>query len=324
MTLFKYTARDSKGNLVTGSKESSEQEALLKELRSQSIFPISINEVKPGQPKKKFYLPASRSKEVFVFTRNLANLLNSGLILPKALELLVSQSQNPKMKEILTQIRDEVSSGGHFWQALSKHPGLFSQSYISMVKAGEGGANLEKVIETLSQYSQETQEVKSESLSMLIYPLILSAVGIGTIIFMMVRVIPNMAFVFNNLEQPLPLSTKMLMALSDLTVKYFWVLLIFLFLIVLTVKRLYYLENTRSRWDNFLLKIPFLNDFLKKIYFVRFARITGLMLSNGVNLIDALAAANEVIDNTSLRKKLSQVRDEVSSGAAFALSLSKN
>jgi len=323
MPVFKYSARDEDGKLITGTKEADNRASVVVELRKSNIFPISIEEQKPPLKLTRLKYFRFRNKDVTVFTRQLSNLLNSGVLLPRALSILSNQIKDTEINKAISQVRNQVVKGDPFWKALLRYPDIFSSLYISMIKAGEASGTLDKVVNSLAQFHETKKELKGTLVSMLIYPLILAVVGFGTVIFLMTYVIPRMLFIFKDINTPLPLITKILISLSLFLSKYWWLLVFCGLAIVLIVKRIFTQENVRFAWEEFLLKLPFAGQTIKKIIFARFTEVLGLCLSNGISILESLDIAGDVIQNKFIAKRLHDVRVDVSQGASLSASLSK-
>jgi type II secretory pathway component PulF len=324
MPTFKYQARDSQGKLITQLKEAESKNALISQLRQDSLFVINIEEVKPAQ--KRFVLPFAtiKARERVIFTRGLSHLLDSGIVLSRALHLLASQAKNPLLKQALEAIHEDVAKGGYLWQALERHPKIFPPLYVSTVKAAEQGGGLEKVIRDLADYAERRLKLKDALTSMLVYPLILLSVGAGTVIFLMIYVIPKMLFIFEDLGESLPFITKLLIGLSLFAAKYWWVFIVFVIIAVVAIQRVFANDKLRKRGDEFLYKAPIIGPFYTKVVFAHFTRILAVVLANNVSILESLDIARQVIQNKFISDKLEEVSRQVSGGSSLSLSLSKS
>jgi general secretion pathway protein F len=323
MAVFRYQARDKQGKLITGSREATERDSVISYLRENRLFPVSIEEARPQKESLAIRFYGRNDREIAFFTRQLSNLLGSGISLPRSLTILVNQIKNPKTKAIISKISDEVSGGGYFWEALSKYPGFFPRLYVSTVKAGEAGAGLEGAITSLADFAEQKRELRETLTSMLIYPAILLFVGIGTIIFLMAFVVPRLTFIFADTGQTLPLITRILIASSMFLAGYWWLLLFLLAIGIFIFKRLYSQEGARLRFEHFLFKAPLLGEALQKAILARFSRILGLVLSNGIAILDGLDIAREVVQNKLVSQSLADVQRQVSQGSSFSASLTR-
>ena len=323
MSVFKYSGRDSNGKLITGVKNADSRASVITQLRQNNIFPISIEEQKPS-PKlirlKRFRL---KNKDVTVFTRQLSNLLGSGVLLRRALTILGNRIMDSEVKSIISQVNEHVVGGGSLWEALSRYPDIFSSLYVNMIKAGEASGTLDKVINSLADFYETKKELKGALVSMLIYPVILAVVGLGTVIFLMTYVIPRMLFIFEGINTPLPLITKILIRSSLLMAKYWWLLILCALAVFVVVRSMFAKDNVRMAWDEFMLKVPFAGRIIRKLIFARFTEILGLCLSNGIPILESLDIAKGVIQNKFIARKLSDVIVGVSQGTSLSASLYK-
>jgi len=321
MPTFKYTVRDEVGKRLNGKQDAVNRSALIRDLRQQSLFPISVEE-DIALPRA-IVLPNLRVRErdISLFTRQLANLLDAGVVLPRALNFLVGQTNNSQLKETVERVRDEVVSGAHFWQALAKHPQTFSALYISMVKAGEVSGSLEHVMRNLANYSERKKALEEKIISMLIYPLILLVVGAGSIVFLMTAVIPKMRFIFDDLGATLPWASRLLMSLSVFLSHTWAFILLAIGVAGFAGYKLLRRRDMRSRWDRLMLKVPVWGDKVKKVAFARFTRILGLVLSNGVSLMEGLRIAQGVVQNEYMASRIEEVNKKVARGRPLSSSL---
>jgi type II secretory pathway component PulF len=322
MPTFKCTYREKSGKLVEATQLASDRNSLISKLRENNSFPISIKEVTKVSRKFSITIFRSKDKDVAVFTRQLANMLSSGIDIAKSLSFLVEYSKSPIMKKTVVQIRSEVEGGSPLWEALSHHPQIFSSLYISMVKAGETGENLEQVINNLADYTEKARETKDVINSMLVYPIILLVVGIATAVFIMSFVFPRLSFIFENMEdKSLPMITKMFMTLSVFFSKAWWIMLLLTIGAIVLFINLYKKKNFRLKVDTMIFKIPVLGEMIQKTIFVRFANILGLVLSNGVSIDESMDIACGVVENSYVLKKLSIVKRQIIQGISMSKSL---
>jgi len=323
MPVFKYSGRDSDGKLITGVKNADSRALVVSQLRQNNIFPISIEEQKPSPKLIRLKRFRFKNKDVTVFTRQLSNLINSGVLLRRALTILGNRITDPEFKDIISQVKENVVGGGSLWEALSRYPDIFSSLYVSMIKAGEASGTLDKVINSLADFYETRKELKGTLVSMLIYPLILAVVGFGTVIFLMTYVIPRMLFIFEGINAPLPLITNVLIYSSLFMAKYWWLLIFCALAAFMIIRRIFTKDNIRMAWEEFVFKIPFVGRTIKKLIFARFTEILGLCLSNGIPILESLDIARSVIQNKFITRKLSEVAVDVSQGASLSDSLYK-
>ncbi len=316
MPIFRYKARDLEGNLIEGIKEAETKEFLVSELKKESLFPITVREEKP------FLLFKSKDKFIEKFTFQISSLLNSGFELPKALDIISSQVSSSWEKALVIQIRKGLSQGKSFWEVLLSL-NLFSGFYLSMVKAGESTANLGGIFKNLALYYEEAKELREKIASILIYPLILSLVGLGTVIFLISYVLPKMLSVFENLKVQLPLITRVFIRSGEFFSKTYKIIILLVLGLFFFLKKVFANERLRERIDKLLLKLPFLGFFIEKVNFANFSKILSLALGSGLPLIEALTISEGVLSNKAIVRKLKEAKLNISKGSLLSEALRK-
>lgn len=325
MAIFKYEARDKKGDLVRGSETAQSRGAVIERLRQEGLFPISVEEEKSRRKtsETKDNLVIFKDAELIFFTRQLAELLSSGINLVRALSLLGNQTRNAKIKGVIHKIYGQVSGGGAFWQAVSFFPLVFDRIYIGMVKAGETGGNLDKVMIKLAELAEQKKELKDGIVSMLIYPVVVLLVGAATVFFLMSFVIPKMLFVFSNTNENLPLLTRILISASLFFSRCWWLVLGAFCALIWFVRWAYLNPKTRIFIDGILYKIPAVWEVTQKWTFTQATYVLGLLISNGLTIIEALDITKDIISNHTIRKKFEDVRLKVAQGSSVSASMSE-
>ncbi|RKY28306.1 MAG: hypothetical protein DRP61_02070 [Candidatus Omnitrophota bacterium] len=314
MPIFRYKARDSQGFLAQGIREKESKEALVSELKKEGLFPIAIKE------EKAFVVFKSYSRFIEKFTSQLASLLNSGFELSSALEVVSSQFASPLEKGLLLQIRKGLRQGRPLSEVLSSLR-IFSEFYLSMVKAGESTANLEKIFSNLALYYEERREFRAKLSSILVYPFILILTGLGAVVFLVSYVLPKMLSVFSTLEVELPLITRIFINIGNFLNKSYKVIIPLSLVLFLLLKKVFSKDFLKEKRDDFLLKIPGLGSLIEKINFVNFSKVLGLSLESGLPLIEALTISEEVISNRAIVKKLKDVKLDISKGCLLSEAL---
>ncbi|MFH1062884.1 MAG: type II secretion system F family protein [Candidatus Omnitrophota bacterium] len=321
MEKFKYEARDKAGNSVSGIEQAANRNQVLAKLRQSGLFPIKIEEVSEQNIRiKKKKLVFNDNERVF-FTRQLSHLLDSGLPLAQALNLLTNQTNNPKIKNICSKLYNKIADGGYLWEALSKYPDIFSRAYVGMVKAAEMGGDIESVFSNLADFIEKKKEVKDAVISMLIYPAIILLVGVATVIFLMTFIIPKMVFMFQEGDMSLPLITKLLISASLFLADYWFVLIIIMVVLFFTLRKSYAQRKNQLFFDRCLYKAPLVGDILKKIAFSRFCYIVSLLSANGMSILDCLDISRDVLPNKMLRDAVDAIIIRIKSGGSFSASM---
>jgi type IV pilus assembly protein PilC len=254
------------------------------------------------------------TKSLVLFTRQLATLIAAGLPLVKALRTLQDQMESGTLKGVIKSIADEVESGSNFSEALAHFPKVFPDFYVNMIKAGELGGMLEDILKRLSEFLDKTQKLKDRVKSALMYPMFVMIVAVLILIMLMVFVIPTFTNMFSEVGGSLPLPTRILIVMSDVT-RHIW-FLIPLFPVALIAMYKAIIKNPDRRFiiDKMKLRIPIVGNLIQQIAVARFSRTLGTLLSSGVPILAALQTVRDTIGNEFIARAVIQVRDSVKEG----------
>jgi general secretion pathway protein F len=326
MPMFEYKAVAPSGETVQGKMEAATVDLVVLKLQQAGNIPLQAKEASPGG----FSLNALRmgrrgmsSREVGQFTQQMATLLGAGLPLDRSLQVLMDLAENERVSRTVSEIRDHVREGGSLSDALEKQHGAFSRLFINMVRAGEIGGTLDVTLNRLSDYLERSRELKDSVVSALIYPAILLLLAAGSLILLLVYVIPQFTPIFEELGGELPAITKVVLGIAAVLQKFWWALILLGFLAVTQFRRMMAVEEKRFAWDGRVLGFKWVGDLVAKLETARLTRTLGTLLSNGVPLLSALSIARNVINNTVLRKDISDAAREVKTGGGLARNLAK-
>lgn len=326
MPMFEYKAVAPSGETVQGKMEAATVDLVVLKLQEAGNIPLHAKEASPGG----FSLSALRmgrhgmnSREVGQFTQQMSTLLGAGLPLDRSLQVLMDLAENERVSRTVSEIRDHVREGGSLSDALEKQHGAFSRLFINMVRAGEIGGTLDVTLNRLSDYLERSRELKDSVVSALIYPAILLLLAAGSLILLLVYVIPQFTPIFEELGGELPTITKIVLGIAAILQKFWWALILLGFLAVTQFRRMMAVEEKRFAWDGRVLRFKWVGDLVAKLDTARLTRTLGTLLSNGVPLLSALSIARNVISNTVLRKDISDAAREVKTGGGLARNLAK-
>ena len=326
MPMFEYKAVAPSGETVQGKMEAATVDLVVLKLQEAGNIPLHAKEASPGG----FSLNALRigrrgmnSREVAQFTQQMSTLLGAGLPLDRSLQVLMDLSENERVSRTVSEIRDHVREGGSLSDALEKQHGAFSRLFINMVRAGEIGGTLDVTLNRLSDYLERSRDLKDSVVSALIYPAILLLLAAGSLILLLVYVIPQFTPIFEELGGELPTITKIVLGIAAILQKFWWALILLGFLAVTQFRRMMAVEEKRFAWDGRVLRFKWVGDLVAKLETARLTRTLGTLLSNGVPLLSALSIARNVISNTVLRKDISDAAREVKTGGGLARNLAK-
>ena len=361
MAQFRYVAKSRTGERQEGSLEAPDKRAVIAQLGRLGFVPISVVETsaretpppaaeKPKGAAKPSTSPApaakaapagsarkwfrfeksvrSRSRlkmgELLLFTGELSDLLASGMTLGSALHALAQRLTGKAQDVIVTNLRDEVVSGSSLSAALAKWPDSFPALYVSMVKAGEASGQLPGVLERLVKHYERALAAREKVAMAMVYPLIVTLVGFGAMIFMMVFVIPRFSAMFEELGGTLPLPTRILIGLSKGLLKYGWALAIGATFGFAALRRLLRTPAGRDWKDRALLRLPVAGSIVRANAFANFAHTLGTLLANGVQVLQALAIVEHTVDNSIIAKAIRGAKDRVTDGSTISRPLAQD
>jgi len=318
MPVYNYRAINNKGESVKGVISAESVKIASDRLRKDGIYLSSINEA-TGTSRSLIGLPWSgvSNSELAVTTRQFSTLISSGLPLETSLLALYEQAGDQKLKEILSQVRTRVSEGSSLHSALAQHKNVFSDLYVSMVRAGEASGTLDVVLDRLADFLEKQQALTSKIRGAMVYPAIMFVVGLGVLIFMMTFVIPKVANIFEASNKALPLITLILIGASDFLRENFALLLVFLAVLFFFARRYIKTPSGKKNYDRFSLKIPVFGKMSSKVIISRFTRTLATLLSSGIPLLDSIGVSESVLGNSLYIESIKDVRVKVAEGATF-------
>ena len=363
MAQFRYIAKSRTGERQEGSFEAPDKRAAMALLSRQGLVPISVAEqaappkalapaggekaaakapakpparpeppAVPAAPRKRWFRfeKSLRARshlkvgELLLFTGELSDLLASGMTLGTALHALALRKTGKAQDAIVADLRDEIVSGASLSAALARWPDSFPALFVSMVKAGEASGQLPGVLERLVKHYERVQAAREKVGMALVYPLIVTLVGVGAMVFMMVFVVPRFSAMFEELNATLPLPTRILIGLSKGLLQYGWALVIAGVFGLAALRRLVQTPAGREWKDRLLLRLPVAGSIVRANAFANFAHTLGTLLANGVQVLQALAIVEHTVDNVVIAKAIRGAKDRVTDGSTISRPLSQD
>lgn len=318
---FTYRVRTADGKLVSGQMEADGEGAVANRLRSQGLVPIQITKDSKVSMKMEIRIrdPKVKLKDLAVFSRQFSTMINSGLSLMRTLNILAEQTENPTLAKTIAALRDDVERGSSLSAAMSKHPKVFSNLFVSMVRAGETGGQLDTVLARVADNYEADYKLRQKIKSAMTYPVVVAGIAVLLVTIMLLFVVPTFANMFVDLGGELPLPTKILLGVSNqakVLVPLFIVLSIVAFV---SYKRLRSSnKNAAYRFDKIKLRIPIFGDLFQKVALSRFARTLALLLRAGVPVLQALDIVSESTGNEVLARAAQDVKESVRTGETMA------
>lgn len=321
MPNFSYKAVASNGKHTEGEIEAPNFDTAIDRLQASGLLPISAKEVAyRSKPKQESIFQTSfkkgrvKHKDVINITRELATLMNAGLPLDKALQTLISLSKQPNVKKMLQDIQNRVQGGAMLSDALEEQDRVFSPLYINMIKAAEAGGALDSVLARLAIFMERSQELRSSTISTLIYPAILLVVATLSVFLLLLFVVPQFVPLFDDAGKALPLSTQLVFSTANIVQNYWWIPLS-----MFIVGALYFEQQLKQPakklvWDRWILTVPLFGDLFSKLDIARFSRTLGTLLQNGVPLLESIKIVQNVISNKALSQSVESAHDGLKQG----------
>jgi general secretion pathway protein F len=326
MPVYQYVGIDQKGKRANGMVDADSERAARFKLRRQGVFPTTLTAQGSASAPQKIGMNFDVSKllnrvkvrDVAIMTRQLSSLLNAGIPLVESIEALTEQLENAKLKAILTEVREEVVAGGKLSDSLGKHPAIFGNLYVNMINAGEASGALDVVLMRLADFTEGQAALRSKVIGAMVYPVIMTVVGVALLSMLLVYVVPKVTKIFEDMNEALPLPTRVLMAVSGMLQHYWYLILLGIPVAILAIRKLMRTPKGRAWWDAKSLKIPLFGKLQLMIIVSRFARTLATLLASGVPLIQAMDITRNLVTNTKLRKVIEDTRDAVREGDNMA------
>ncbi len=322
MATFTYKAIDANGQEVSDKLVAADRATAIEQLFDLSLNPVSVERTEEAQPQGLFARFGGISKrEIDSFTRQLANLLAAGVPMSRALSILSREASRVASKKLWAVIHDQVAGGMSLADSLSLHPKAFSPIYVAMVRAGETGGFLDIVLEQIATFRAREADLKGRVKAALVYPIILAVLAAGIMVFLLTFFIPRFSQMFAEFGGSLPALTRYIVVASDILVKYWFVLVIGIALIVFAIQRMLTSDEGRRSMEGLMLRTPLFGTGMARFALVRFCRMLGTLVGAGVPLIASLRVAKEAIGNQVLADTVSSATESVQKGNPLARSL---
>lgn len=319
---FEYAVRDRSGKIVTGKIEADSPAAVASKLKGMGYAPVKIRELKSEGLSMEIKLPKLGSKvklrELAVFSRQFATMLNSGLSLLRALTILEEQTESKDLAKILTQVRQDVEVGNALSAAMGKHPDYFPPLMVNMIKAGEVGGFLDSVMIQIAENFEAEHKLRSRVKSAMTYPVVVFCLAILAVVGMLIFVVPTFADMFKSLGGELPAPTQVLVAMSNGLKTFGPIILVGLIVGYIVWHRIKNKERVRRFVDPLKLKLPVFGILFQKIALSRFTRNLGTMISSGVPILQSLDIVADTTGNIVVRDAVRDVQDSVRKGESLS------
>jgi type IV pilus assembly protein PilC len=319
MATFTYTARALNGQLKSATLEANSREEVVAQLRKQRLTVVKVDEQKKQKTGGRIAM-----RDVVIFTRQFATMINAGLPLVQALDILAKQSENPALKEVTRQVVFDVESGHTVADALRKHPKAFTDLYTNMVAAGEAGGILDTILLRLAVFLEKNDALMRKVKGAMIYPGVILSVAVIAVAVLLLFVIPVFKEMFASVGMALPLPTRVVIALSEFLQNYWYMVIGGIVGFVFLIRRYYATNDGRRQIDGMLLKFPVLGDVLRKSAVSRFTRTLGTLISSGVSILEGLEITAKTAGNRIIQDAIMESRASIAGGESIAAPLQKS
>jgi len=327
MPKYAYKALNKDGKEVFGVLEAESQALAISDVRTLGLYPTKVREARKSDERKarkekggisEFYIGGVKTKQIVVMTRQLATLIDAGLPLLRSLNVLIAQLKPCKLRDILREIAEDIKSGATFSDGLAKHPKVFDRLFVNMVRAGEVGGLLETVLNRLAMFMERRQALKRRVRGALIYPIAVVVIAAGIVAFLLIKVVPVFAEIFEEFGSGLPAPTQFLVDAGEFMQFQWWKLLCILSGTAITIKLLGKSHTVKRVMDRVVLRLPLIGDLVIKVAVARFARTLGTLITSGVPILNALKITKETIGNEVVQNAVQKVHDSIKEGDTIA------
>jgi type IV pilus assembly protein PilC len=322
MPAFTYTARALNGDLRTATIDAPSRDEVVAQLRRQRLNVVKIDEA--AQANKKKSAGKISMRDIVIFTRQFSTMINAGLPLVQALDILAKQSENKALKDVTRAIVFDVQSGHTVADALKKHPKAFSDLYVNMVAAGEAGGILDTILMRLATFMEKNDALVRKVKGAMIYPGVITGVAAAAIIILLVFVIPTFEKMFASVGMALPLPTRVVIGASRFLQGYWWAVIAAVVGAAWSLKKYYATPDGKLAIDKLLLKAPVLGDVLRKSAVSRFTRTLGTLIGSGVSILDGLEITAKTAGNRVIQDAIMESRTSIAGGETISAPLQKS
>jgi type IV pilus assembly protein PilC len=324
-TTYDYKVRDRTGTLVTGQLVGDSETLVAQRLREMGMTPVQVKKASTGLKMEINLRPGRvKLKQIAIFSRQFATMVNSGLPILRALSILGDQTDSKELAKVLVQVRTEVEQGSSLSAAMAKHPKAFNNLYVSMIRAGETGGVLDDVLLQLADQIEKEVELRRQIKSAMTYPVVVVALVVLILGAMLLFVVPQFESIYASLESELPLPTRMLLAVSDGVRTYWWLLGLIGVGTMFAFRRYKKTDSGRARIDAIKIRVPVFGPLFHKVALARFASTGGMLLRAGVPILSGLDIVKDTVNNKVIARAVDDVKGAVREGESIAKPLAKH
>jgi len=326
MPLFEYTARNPQtGQIQKGQLDVPSKDDVTSYLRKNRMMLVSLREApKPIRLNFSFGKPSVKTRDIVIFTRQFATMINAGLPLVQSLDILSKQTENATLKEVTRAVVFDVEAGNTLADAFRKHPNAFTELYVNMIAAGEHGGILDTILMRLATFMEKNDALVRKVKGAMVYPVVIMSVAAIAITVLLIFVIPTFSKMFASVNMELPLPTRIVIGMSGFLTSFWWLLLAGGFGLWFAFKRYYATTGGQKTVDGLMLRAPVLGDVVRKSAVSRFTRTLGTLISSGVSILDGLEITAKTAGNRVIHDAVMESRASIAGGETIAAPLDKS
>ena len=318
MAVFAYKAKTRDGKLMKGKIESTNKKEALNELRHMDLIVFEVDALNAVLNKDITLRSSLKSKDFIVFLRQFSSLMNAGILLVDALDLLAAQSTSLALKEALEELSEEIREGVALSEAMAKKPKLFPDLLIHMIHSAEVSGRLEEVLQQMADYYEKQHRIKQKISTAMTYPLVVAVLAFLITAFLLVFIVPIFGDMFASMGSELPAITRMVLTLSGLLQRYWWMVLLLMGLLVAVIIQLGKKEQVAYVFDVLQLKVPILGTFIQKTLLARMTQTLSSLINSSVPILQAIEVTSKVVGNRVVENVLLQAQKDVEQGESLA------
>jgi type IV pilus assembly protein PilC len=323
MATFSYRATNNGNKTVQGSLESVNREMAVEELVKQGLKILEITELKDKDTKKK-HRKKIKLVDLVIFTRQLATMVSAGVPLMRALSTLQAQAENPSMKDVIGEIVKDVEGGAQLADALEKHPEVFSDIYVNMVRAGEAAGIVDDILKRLATQVEKSASMRKKIKGAMSYPMVLLGITVVAFFGIMLFIMPQIGGILKGLAGPdaeLPMLTQVMLDASDFMVQKWWIVVAVLFAAIYAFRRYIKTPTGKRKWHSTILKLPVAGLLTQKIAVASFTRTFSALIGAGVSMVEALKVTSRSLGNVLFQEELEKAAQDVINGKQLSQAL---
>lgn len=324
MNAYKYSAKDKNGQTINGTIQAVSEAEVADILRKKEMMVFSVEFLKISPVNLKLNDKKIKLEDLVVFSRQLATMIDAGIPLVNALSILAEQIENEGLRGIVGNVRQDIEAGMSFCDALAKHPVIFSDLFVNMVKAGEASGMLNEILDRLASFMEKQAALNRKIISSLVYPAVVVSMAIIITSVLLIKVVPTFKGIFDTLGGTLPLPTQVLIFASDLLRKYFLFLMLLLGAGIYLFKKGLKTEKGRYQFDRFTLKVPVFGPLLCKLAVAKFSRTFSTLVKSGVSVLSALEIVSKTSGNKVVEEAVINCSKSVRNGEPISRPLAKS